>query len=110
MQPGVPGGFDGTARQGQGKTLDFSAVWRLPRQKRTLTRRTVAKPPAFSGALTKRHSIGDQRYYGGAPEGLAPGQQGERGHLGRQDAGPGVASWQSFSRIHLAARHFRYVN
>ena len=52
--------------------------------------------------------IPHQRYYGGDTEGLAPGQQGERGHLGRRDAGPVVASWQSFSRIHLAARHFRY--
>jgi hypothetical protein len=32
------GGFDGTSRQGQGKTLDFLAVWRLPPQKRTLAR------------------------------------------------------------------------
>jgi hypothetical protein len=30
------GGFDGTSRQGQGKTLDFPAVWRLPPQKGTL--------------------------------------------------------------------------
>jgi hypothetical protein len=30
------GGFDGTTRQGHGKTLDFPAVWRLPPQKRTL--------------------------------------------------------------------------
>jgi hypothetical protein len=30
------GGSDGTSRQGQGKTLDFPAVWRLPPQKRTL--------------------------------------------------------------------------
>jgi hypothetical protein len=39
------GGFDGTTRQGQGKSLDFPAVWRLPPQKRTLALRTVVKPP-----------------------------------------------------------------
>jgi hypothetical protein len=26
------GGFDGTSEQGQGKTLDFPAIWRLPPQ------------------------------------------------------------------------------
>jgi hypothetical protein len=43
------GGFDGTTRQGQGKTLDFSAVWRVPPQKRTFARRTVAKPRLLLG-------------------------------------------------------------
>jgi hypothetical protein len=43
------GGFDGTTRQGQGKILDFPAVWRLPPQKRTLARRTVVKPPFLQG-------------------------------------------------------------
>jgi hypothetical protein len=28
------GGFDGTTRQGQGKTLDFQAVWRVWSRKR----------------------------------------------------------------------------
>ena len=43
------GGFGGTTRQGQGKTLDFPAVWRLPPQKRTLALRTVVKPPLLLG-------------------------------------------------------------
>jgi hypothetical protein len=51
--------------------------------------------------------IGDKRYYGETPAGLAPGRQGERGHLGRREADPGVGSSQRFARIHLAARHFR---
>ena len=41
--------FDGTTQRGQGKTLDFPAVWRLPRQKRTLARKTVVKPPLLLG-------------------------------------------------------------
>ena len=56
------GGFDVTTRQGQGKTLDFPAVWRLPPQKRTLALRTVVKPPLLLGALTKRHSLVDKPY------------------------------------------------
>jgi hypothetical protein len=43
------GGFDGTTRQGQGKTLDFAADWRLPPPKRTFARRTVAKPRLLLG-------------------------------------------------------------
>jgi hypothetical protein len=44
------GGFDVTTRQSQGKTLDFSAVRRLPPQKRTFARRTVVKPRLLLGA------------------------------------------------------------
>jgi hypothetical protein len=43
------GGFDGTTWQGQGKTLDFPAVWRLPPQKRTLDGRTGVKHPLLLG-------------------------------------------------------------
>ena len=64
-------------------------------------------PPYRPRIPTVVPSIRDRGYYGGDTGGLAPGQQGEGGQLGRRDAGPGVASWQSYSRIHLAARHFR---
>ena len=67
------GGFDGTSRQGQGKTLDFPAVWRLPPPKTHLSPKNRCHAPAFAGALTKRHSIADKRHYGEATARLLGG-------------------------------------
>ena len=52
----------------------------------------IATPPLMPPEPPRSTLDPDRGYYGETPEGLAPGQRGERGHLGHRDAGPMVAS------------------
>jgi hypothetical protein len=43
------GALHRVSQQDKGKTLGFSAVWRLPPQKRSMARKTVGKHPLLLG-------------------------------------------------------------
>ena len=66
MQPGVSAGLTappGRARERHSTSRRFGGC----RRKNAPYSKNRCQAPAFAGALTKRHSIGGQRYYGEVP-------------------------------------------
>src|ERR1035441_4058444 len=91
--PTAPSGSNPVPSKGAPKPTNASIAPATSRGQFPIATGPLRSPnshPMKTMPLSKRHSIPDQRCYGGDTGVSACGQQGERGHLGHCDAGPAV--------------------